>query len=220
MPTADRAAQGAGGEENPVDKRPRSGLAKPHYEQGEHRYRRHGPVGGHGEHRGHVQPDPGAGGDLGRRRALALGVHGPNRSGGPGGGGPVSRRPLLPHRGVPLARSALGHRAFVKSLQRLGVPVVVGRFGSARKKSICEARIVIADLTGLNPNVMYELGIAHTVGKETMLIYQKTENTLKFPFDLAHIRRIEYENTAPGGKKLENELRETLVNILNPKIHA
>lgn len=54
-------------------------------------------------------------------------------------------------------------------------------------KSICEARLIIADLSGLNPNVMYELGIAHTIGKDTVLIYQRGEN-VKFPFDLAHIR--------------------------------
>ena len=35
--------------------------------------------------------------------------------------------------GLPFARSALGHRAFVKSLQRLGVPVIVSRYGSVRK---------------------------------------------------------------------------------------
>ena len=53
-------------------------------------------------------------------------------------------------------------------------------------KSICEARLIVADMSGLNPNVMYELGIAHTLGKETVLIYQKGES-VKFPFDLAHI---------------------------------
>jgi len=81
-------------------------------------------------------------------------------------------------------------------------------------KAICEARIIIADLTNLNPNVMYELGIAHTVGKETILIYQRKEKEIKFPFDLIHIRRIEYEDTALGGKKLENDLKETIKTIL------
>lgn len=83
-------------------------------------------------------------------------------------------------------------------------------------KSICEARIIIADLTGLNPNVMYEVGIAHTLGKETVLVYQ-TGAEIKIPFDLTHIRRIEYTNDAIGGKKLETELRDTLRAILNPQ---
>ena len=86
-------------------------------------------------------------------------------------------------------------------------------------KSICEARLIVADLSGLNPNVMYELGIAHTLGKDTIITYQKGED-IKFPFDLAHIRRIEYENNALGGKKLEQELRATLVNVLSPTVRA
>lgn len=81
-------------------------------------------------------------------------------------------------------------------------------------KAVCEARIIIADITRLNPNVMYELGMAHTLGKETILIYQN-EQVIKFPFDLAHIRRIEYENSATGGKKLENELKDVLRNVLS-----
>jgi len=87
-------------------------------------------------------------------------------------------------------------------------------------KSICEARIVIADISQLNPNVMYELGITHTLGKETILIYQSSGKEINFPFDLAHIRRIEYENSATGGRKLEEELKETLEHILSPKLHA
>ncbi len=84
-------------------------------------------------------------------------------------------------------------------------------------KAICEARVVIADLTELNPNVMYELGITHTVGKETILIYQLGKGKdPKFPFDLAHIRRIEYEDSATGGKKLETDLSDTLKSILAP----
>ena len=83
-------------------------------------------------------------------------------------------------------------------------------------KAICEARLVIGDLTRLNPNVMYELGMAHTVGKETILIYQKED--IKFPFDLAHIRRIEYTDDATGGKQLEKELKGTIENILSQQV--
>jgi hypothetical protein len=86
-------------------------------------------------------------------------------------------------------------------------------------KSICEARLILADLTGLNPNVMYELGIAHTIGKETILIYQQGDE-IKFPFDLAHIRRIEYEDNAIGGRKLEQELRATLSHVLAPQLRS
>lgn len=84
-------------------------------------------------------------------------------------------------------------------------------------KAICESQVIIADLTDLNPNVMYELGIAHTVGKETILIYQRNSGKdPQFPFDLAHIRRIEYENSAIGGKNLETDLSNTLNSILKP----
>ncbi len=82
-------------------------------------------------------------------------------------------------------------------------------------KSICEARIIIADMTNLNPNVMYELGIAHTLGKETILLYQNTSTEINFPFDLSHIRRIEYENSATGGKELEKRLTDTLETVLD-----
>ncbi|RLI79160.1 hypothetical protein DRP05_05005 [Archaeoglobales archaeon] len=58
------------------------------------------------------------------------------------------------------------------------------------------------------------MGIAHTVGKETTLIYQRKEKEIKFPFDLIHIRRIENEDTALSGKKLENDLKETVKTIL------
>lgn len=81
-------------------------------------------------------------------------------------------------------------------------------------KSICEARVVIADLTGFNPNVMYELGIAHTVGKPTILLHQEIDATVKFPFDLAHIRRIIYTDTAAGGSKLRKDLVATLRTVI------
>jgi hypothetical protein len=37
---------------------------------------------------------------------------------------------------------------------------------------ICRATHVVVDLTGLNANVALELGMAHTLGRNTMLISQ------------------------------------------------
>ncbi|HEV2757708.1 MAG TPA: hypothetical protein VG318_18255 [Actinomycetota bacterium] len=43
-------------------------------------------------------------------------------------------------------------------------------------RSIVNARVVIADLTGRNPNVYYELGIAHSFGKPLIILVDSTEN--------------------------------------------
>ena len=55
---------------------------------------------------------------------------------------------------------------------------------------LCEADIILADLTGLNPNVMYELGVAHTFGKKTIVITQ--DNLSELPFDLKSYRTKNY----------------------------
>ncbi|MCX7371978.1 MAG: hypothetical protein NTW56_06020 [Alphaproteobacteria bacterium] len=81
-------------------------------------------------------------------------------------------------------------------------------------KSICEARIIIADLTGQNPNVMYELGICHTIGKEVIMINQNNEQS-KFPFDVSHIKIINYDNSAIGGMHLKQRLEETIEHVLS-----
>jgi hypothetical protein len=83
-------------------------------------------------------------------------------------------------------------------------------------KSICEARLIIADLTLGNANVFYELGIAHTVGKETILISQREER--RRPFDVLHLRTIIYDNTAIGGDNLRRELSASISEALRPAI--
>lgn len=55
---------------------------------------------------------------------------------------------------------------------------------------IYKADVVIADLTGLNPNVMYELGIAHTFNKKTIVITK--DDLSKLPFDLKQYRAKDY----------------------------
>lgn len=78
-------------------------------------------------------------------------------------------------------------------------------------KSINEARIIISDLTGKNPNVFYETGIAHTIGKEVVLI---TQSMADVPFDLRHLRCLVYEYVPRGMTIFEQNLKNTVANIL------
>ncbi len=78
-------------------------------------------------------------------------------------------------------------------------------------RNINEARIIIADLTQRNPNVFYEIGIAHTLGKDVILISQN-ENDI--PFDLSHIRTILYKNSPRGALEFQDKLKETIKGIM------
>jgi hypothetical protein len=69
------------------------------------------------------------------------------------------------------------------------------------------ARAIIADCTGRNPNVFYEIGIAHSIGKPVVLI---TQNSDDVPFDVRHLRYIPYENTHRGMQQFEQKLSQTL----------
>jgi nucleoside 2-deoxyribosyltransferase len=74
-------------------------------------------------------------------------------------------------------------------------------------------RFVIAEISGGNDNVFYELGIAHTLNKPAILITQsKTPDEI--PFDVRHLRYIRYENTAEGGVKLRDDLKAAITRLL------
>jgi hypothetical protein len=60
---------------------------------------------------------------------------------------------------------------------------------------INKAGFIIADCTGRNPNVFYELGIAHCLGKRVFITAQSRDDV---PFDISHIRSTVY-NTRPSG---------------------
>jgi hypothetical protein len=57
-----------------------------------------------------------------------------------------------------------------------------------------DAYLVVADLSGANPNVMYELGLRHTTGKLTIQIGERD----KLPFDINMIRTILFKRTEAG----------------------
>jgi transcriptional regulator with XRE-family HTH domain len=79
-------------------------------------------------------------------------------------------------------------------------------------ESIASARIVVADITGRNANVFYELGIAHTLGKDVILLSQGTEH---IPFDLLRFRHCIYSDDGPGYKVLRAYLENAVGGILN-----
>lgn len=78
-------------------------------------------------------------------------------------------------------------------------------------KYIKAARFLIADLTDRNPNVFYELGIAHCLEKEVILISQDLND---IPFDLRHIRCLQYEDSIAGANLLKDGIDNTVKAIL------
>ena len=79
------------------------------------------------------------------------------------------------------------------------------------KDAIAKSDLVIADLTGQNSNVFYEVGIAHTLGKPVLLLSQSIEDV---PFDLRHRRVLAYEYTPIGCKRFVAKLREHVTAML------
>ena len=80
--------------------------------------------------------------------------------------------------------------------------------------AICAARVLIADCTDRNPNVFYEIGLAHAIGKPVVLTTQRAEDV---PFDLQSIRYIRYAFTPRGMDDFEKTVTETVRNTLQPE---
>ncbi len=75
---------------------------------------------------------------------------------------------------------------------------------------IFRAQVVIVDFTGKNPNVMYETGIAHTLGKHVIPISQSLNDV---PFDMRHHRVLKYLPNAEGLSKLSTDLAKKLRQV-------
>jgi hypothetical protein len=80
--------------------------------------------------------------------------------------------------------------------------------------AICQADIIVGEFTGKNPNVLYEAGIAHTLGKPLIGITQDIDD---IPFDLRSIRHIVYISTPTGFDKLKTDLGNTITTVLSQK---
>ena len=69
---------------------------------------------------------------------------------------------------------------------------------------ISKADVIVADLTARNPNVFYETGYAHALGKQVVLL---TQNENDIPFDLKHYPHIIYSGSIV---KLRQELERRI----------
>jgi hypothetical protein len=76
-------------------------------------------------------------------------------------------------------------------------------------RQICGAKMIVADLTGQNPNVFYELGLAHVVGVPTILISQYAKDV---PIDIRHLDIIGYHPSPQGLRQLGIQLGSVLRN--------
>jgi hypothetical protein len=61
-------------------------------------------------------------------------------------------------------------------------------------EQICKSKVLLADLSTKNPNVFYEVGLAHAKGKPVVLSAEKLDDV---PFDLRHLRMVIYDIREP-----------------------
>jgi hypothetical protein len=84
---------------------------------------------------------------------------------------------------------------------------------------IISSRYIVVELTGLNTNVFYELGIADTVGIPVIMLWDKSKSKDNPPFDVKVREIIFYDSNDMTG--FENELKKSIQTILRtplPKI--
>ena len=63
------------------------------------------------------------------------------------------------------------------------------------QEGIVASDLVLCEMSGRSPNVFYELGLAHAIGKPAILVSTTEED---IPFDLRHVRVIHYDFKRAG----------------------
>lgn len=82
-------------------------------------------------------------------------------------------------------------------------------------EGIYQADVIIADLTGLNPNVFYELGLAHAMNKKVIII---TQDLGELPFDIKSYRANEYSLQFNKLPQLVKELKKLLFGAIDGSV--
>ena len=84
---------------------------------------------------------------------------------------------------------------------------LVGSITEDINEQIRQADLVVADLTGKNPNVFYEVGYAAALQKPVIQIAQSVEN---LPFDVRHLRTFAYSTAYLADRKLADDLTNAI----------
>jgi len=80
------------------------------------------------------------------------------------------------------------------------------------------AKLLLADLTDKNPNVFYELGLAHALAKPVILVAESMDD---IPFDLRALRIITYDKNAPNwGDVLKSKVESSIQEVLKSPAEA
>ncbi len=87
-----------------------------------------------------------------------------------------------------------------------------GHFNINRKiiEHLFRSDVVIAEITDQNPNVFYEMGVAHSLGNKTIMIAQSAKD---LPFDINNYRCLIYEQSVEGLQHLQAQIIESLQEL-------
>ena len=114
------------------------------------------------------------------------------------------------------------HELIYKAVKELGVDCercdeILGT-GSIHKKmfrGIFDADVSIVDITSLNPNVFYELGVRHALHKHVTLVIRRNSN-LPIPFNITGLNIFGYDiDSADGLESSRKKIRDVIQNGLN-----
>jgi hypothetical protein len=78
------------------------------------------------------------------------------------------------------------------------------------RRAVDACAVVIAEISGFNPNVMHEIGLAQSIDKPTIIVCRCGYDENQIPSNIRHLRRIMYPNDAGGGPILQRRLEELL----------